>query len=53
MLLRQFDQLLMRHPSRSNQDHSFSRIILLDVIHEVITLDAGDVLLRPQDGPVT
>ena len=50
VFLSELDQLVVGNTASANQNHTVSRVVCLDVVDEVVPLNALDVLLRSKDG---
>lgn len=50
VLLSEADELVVRDTTGTNENHAVSGVVGLDVVDQVITLDALDVLLGSKDG---
>lgn len=50
VLLSELDELLVRDTTGADQNHAVSSVVGLDVVDQVLALDALDVLLRSEDG---
>jgi len=49
VLLSKLDQLLMGNTTSTDQNHTISSVVCLDVVDQVVSLDALDVLSRAED----
>lgn len=49
VFLGQLDQLVVRHATGTDKDHPIRRVIGFDVVDQIVSGDALDVLARPED----
>lgn len=49
VLLSKLNQLLVGNATSTNENHTISSVVCLDVVDQIVSLDALDVLSRAQD----